>query len=71
MSTNTDKECADILSKINRVMTSMESIYKTPHSIVKRTKQYLKGVGLASAEGYADALKVCLLIHGLDDVPLS
>ena len=70
MSENVDKK-VDILSKINRVMTSMESIYKTPHSIVKRTKQYLKGVGLASAEGYADALKVCLLIHGLEDVPLS
>ena len=71
MSENVDKECVDILSKINRVMTSMESIYKTPHSIVKRTKQYIKGVGLASAKGYADALKVCLLIHGLEDVPLS
>ena len=70
MSENVDKK-ADILSAINRVMMSMERIYKTPHSIVKRTKQYLKGVGLASAEGYADALKVCLLIHGLEDVPLS
>ena len=70
MSENLDKK-VDILSEINRVMMSMERIYKTPHSIVKRTKQYLKGVGLASAEGYADALKVCLLIHGLEDVPLS
>lgn len=70
MSENVDKK-ADILSAINRVMMSMERIYKTPHSIVKHTKQYLKGAGLASAEGYADALKVCLLIHGLEDVPLS
>ena len=70
MSENVDKK-ADLLSEINRVVMSMERIYKTPHSIVKRTKQYLKGVGLASAEGYADALKVCLLIHGLEDVPLS
>ena len=70
MSANVDKK-ADILSEINCVMLSMERRYKTPHSIVKRTKQYLKGVGSASAEGYADALKVCLLIHGLEDVPLS
>ena len=70
MSENVDKK-ADVLSEINRVMLSMENRYKTPHSIVKRTKQYLKGVGLASTEGYADALKVCLLIHGLEDVPLS
>ena len=58
MSANADKECVDILDIINRVMTYMESRHKTPHSIVKRTKQYLKGVGLASAEDYADALKV-------------
>lgn len=70
MSENVDKK-ADVLSEINRVMMSMERIYKTPHSIVKCTKQYFNGVGLASAESYADALKVCLLIHGLDDVPLS
>ena len=70
MSENVDKK-ADVLSEINRVMMSMEHRYKTPHSIVKCTKQYLKGVGLASAEGYADALKVCLLMHGLEDVPLS
>ena len=70
MSENVDKK-ADVLSEINRVMLSMENRYKMPLSIVKRTKQYLKGVGLASAEGYADALKVCLLIHGLEDVPLS
>ena len=70
MSENVDKK-ADLLSEINRVMMSMERRYKTPHSIVKRTKQYLKSVGSASAEGYADALKVCLLIHGLEDVLLS
>ena len=70
MSENADKK-ADILSEINRIMMRMERIYKTPHSIVKCTKQYLKGVRLASAEGYADALKVCLLMHGLEDVPLS
>ena len=57
MSENVDKK-ADLLSEINRVMMSMERRYKTPHSIVKRTKQYLKSVRLASAEGYADALKV-------------
>ena len=70
MSENVDKK-EDLLSEINRVMMSMERRYKTPHLIVKRTKQYLKGVGLASAESYAVALKVCLLIHGLEDVPLS
>ena len=70
MSKNIDKK-ADILSELSRVMMRMERVYKTPHSIVKRTKQCLKGVGLASAEGYADALKVCLLIYGLEDVPLS
>ena len=70
MSANVDKK-ADILSEINCVMLSMERRYKTPHSIVKRTKQWLKGVGLASAEGYANALKVCLFMHGLEDVQLS
>ena len=70
MSENVDKK-ADILSAINRVMMSMECIYKTPHSIVKRTKQWLKGVGFTSDEGYTNALKVCLLMHGLEDVPLS
>ena len=70
MSTNVDKK-ADVLSEINRVMLSMERRYKTPHSIVKRTKQWLKGVGFTSDEGYTNALKVCLLMHGLDDVPLS
>lgn len=70
MSANVDKK-ADILSEINRVMLSMERRYKTPHSIVKRTKQWLKGVGFTSDKGYADALKVCLLMHGLEDVPLS
>ena len=70
MSANVDKK-ADVLSEINRVMLSMERIYKTPHSIVKRTKQWLKGVGFTSDEGYTNALKVCLLMHGLEDVPLS
>lgn len=70
MSVNADKK-ADILSEINRVMLSMERRYKTPHSIVKRTKQWLKGVGFTADEGYADALKVCLMMHGLKDVPLS
>ena len=71
MSANADKECVDILDIINRVMTYMESRHKTPHSIVKRTKQWLKGVGFTSDEGYTNALKVCLLMHGLEDVPLS
>ena len=70
MSENVDKK-ADVLSEINRVMLSMERRYKTPHSIVKRTKQWLKGVGFTSDEGYTNALKVCLLMHGLEDVPLS
>ena len=70
MSANVDKK-ADVLSEINRVMLSMERRYKTPHSIVKRTKQWLKGVGFTSDEGYINALKVCLLMHGLEDVPLS
>ena len=70
MSKNVDKK-ADLLSEINRVMMSMERRYKTPHSIVKRTKQWLKGVGFTSDEGYTNALKVCLLMHGLEDVPLS
>lgn len=70
MSANVDKK-ADVLSEINRVMLSMERRYKTPHSIVKRTKQWLKGVGFTSDEGYTNALKVCLLMHGLEDVPLS
>ena len=70
MSENVDKK-ADILSKINRVMMSIERIYKTPHSIVKRTKQYLKVVGLTEYKGYTNALKVCLLMHGLEDVMLS
>ena len=70
MSENVDKK-ADVLSEINRVMLSMENRYKTPHSIVKRTKQWLKGVGFTSDEGYTNALKVCLMMHGLEDVPLS
>ena len=70
MSANVDKK-ADILSEINRVMLSMERRYKTPHSIVKRTKQYLKVVGLTEYKGYTNALKVCLLMHGLEDVMLS
>ena len=70
MSENVNKK-ADLLSEINRVMLSMEHRYKTPHSIVKRTKQWLKGVGFTSDEGYTNALKVCLLMHGLEDVPLS
>ena len=70
MSANVDKK-ADVLSEINRVMLSMERRYKTPHSIVKRTKQWLKGVGFTSDEGHTNALKVCLLMHGLEDVPLS
>ena len=71
MSVNADKECVDILDIINRVMTYMESRHKTPHSIVKRTKQYLKIVGLTEYKGYTNALKVCLLMHGLEDVMLS
>ena len=70
MSANVDKK-ADILSEINRVMLSMERRYKTPHSIVKHTKQWLKVVGLTEYKGYANALKVCLLMHGLEDVMLS
>ena len=70
MSANVDKK-ADILSEINRVMLSMERRYKTPHSIVKRTKQYLKAVGLTEYKGYANAFKVCLLMHGLEDVMIS
>ena len=70
MSANADKK-ADILSEINRVMLSMERRYKTPHSIVKRTKQYLKVVRLTEYKGYANAFKVCLLMHGLEDVMLS
>lgn len=70
MSANVDKK-ADVLSEINRVMLSMERRYKTPHSIVKRTKQWLKGVGFTSDEGYTNALKACLLMHGLEDVTLS
>ena len=71
MSANANKECVDILDIINRVMMYMESRHKTPHSIVKRTKQYLKVVRLTEYKSYADALKVCLLMHGLEDVPLS
>ena len=70
MSANVDKK-ADILSEINRVMLSMERRYKTPHSIVKRTKQYLKAVRLTEYKSYANAFKVCLLMHGLEDVMLS
>ena len=70
MSANADKK-ADILSEINRIMLSMERRYKTPHSIVKRTKQYLKAVRLTEYKGYANAFKVCLLMHGLEDVMLS
>lgn len=70
MSANLDKK-ADVLSVINRVMTIMEYRYKTPRSIVKHTKQLLKGHGFTSDEGYTNALKVCLLMHGLEDVPLS
>ena len=70
MSENVDKK-ADVLSEINRVMLSMENRYKTPHSIVKRTKQYLKAVGLTEYKDYTNALKVCLLMHGLEDVMLS